>query len=152
MKNYFLLIPIFTILFFSCKNNTVFPPITTESVVMGSVSEDQVSSPALGSESKAGALGSGALNFLDRDSTIISFYYKGTPGNTAAYQLQIYDSTGSGITSIYTFHDAAASDSLKFVKVIMPSHYAFAHYFYRISSSGVTPHSFYIKNLFLYKK
>lgn len=152
MKNYFLLIPIFAIVFFSCKNNTVFPPLTTESVLMGSVTEDQVSSPALGSAIQIGALGSGALNFLDRDSTIISFYYKGTAGNTAAYQLQIYDSTGNGITSIYTFHDAAVTDSLKFMKVIMPSHNAFAYYFYKISSSGATPQSFYIKNLFLYKK
>ena len=152
MKNYFLLIPLFAVIFFSCENTTVFPPITTESVVMGSVTEDQVVSPATGSETKIGALGSGALNFLDRDSTIISFYYKGSTGNTAAYQLQIYDSTGSGLTTIYTFRDAAVTDSLKLVKVIMPSHRAFAHYYYKISSSGVTSQYFYIKNLFLYKK
>lgn len=152
MRNFFLLIPAFVILFYSCKNNTVFPPITTEAVNMGSISEDQVSSPALGSASHTGPLGSGALNFLDRDSTIISFYYRGTPGNTAPYQLQVYDSTGSGKTSIYTFKDEAATDSLKSVRVIIPSHHAFAYYYYTISCSGLTAQSFYIKNLTLYKK
>ncbi len=152
MRNYYLLILLFTVIFCSCKNNTVFPPITTEAVTMGGINEDQVTSPAGGYTSRSGSLGSGALNFLDRDSTIISFYYKGTAGNTAAYQLQVYDSTGNGLTSIYTFKDEAANDSLKFVRVIMPSHREFAYYYYTISSGGPTAQSFYVKNLTLYKK
>jgi hypothetical protein len=152
LKIFFVLIPVFALIFFGCKNNTVYPPLTTESVVMGNVTEDQVSSPVSGSATHTALLNSGALNFLDRDSTIVSFYYRGTPGNTQPYQLQIYDSTSNGLTSIYTFRDDAATDSLKLVTAIMPSHKAFAHYFYSISCGGATPQSFYIKNLTVYKK
>ncbi len=153
MKKYFLLLPVFAaIIFFGCKNNTVFPPLTTEPVQMGIVSSDQITSSASSSSERVAPLGSGALNFLDRDSTIISFYYKGTPGNTAPYQLEIYDSTSTGLTSIYTFKDAAATDSLKFIRVIMPSHQEFAHYKYRLISAGPTDQYFYLQNLILYKK
>lgn len=152
MKNYFVLVPILALIFFSCQNNTVYPPITTERVEMGTVSSDEVSSPVSGSAVQTKSLGSGPLNFLDRDSTIISFYYKGTPGNTADYYLQVYDSTSNGLTSIYTFRDAAITDSFKFVSVIMPSHQVHAHYFYTIKAAGAAPKSFSIKNLFLYKK
>lgn len=152
MKKYFLLLPAFAVIFFACGNNTVYPPITTEAVQMGSVAEDQISSLAGTSSERIGTLGSGALNFTDRDSTIISFYYKGTPGNTSPYQLQVYDSTGSGITSIYTFKDDFATDTLKLVRAIMPAHDEFAYYRYRLTTSGPTDQSFYIKNLFLFKK
>lgn len=137
--------------FYSCNNNTVKPPLTIEPVLMGSVSEDQVNSSD-NSVTKSGYLGSGQLNFLDRDSTIINFYYKGSPGNTAVYQLEILDSTGNGMNSIYTFRDITISETLKYKSVTLASRQAFAYYVYRIRCSGASDQFFYVKDLSLYKK
>jgi len=119
---------------------------------MGSVASDEISISASGSAIKTSPLGSGPLNFLDRDSTIISFYYRGTPGNTANFHLQIYDSTGNANTPIYTFRGNDIRDSLKYVSVIIPSHRAFAHYFYTLKCEGATAQNFAIRSLFLFKK
>ena len=153
MKKFLVLLSLLAILFIGCSKNTiVFPPLTTEAVEMGRISSDQVLITSTGSAVQTASLGNGPLNFLDRDSTIISFYYKGTPGNTADYQMQVFDSTSNGLTSIYTFRDNLITDSLKYVNVILPSHRVHASYFYSLKCSGTGAQSFYIENLLLYKK
>ncbi|MBS1492084.1 MAG: hypothetical protein JST55_01155 [Bacteroidetes bacterium] len=152
MKNYFIVVFLFSIAFASCDNGTVNPPLTSEPTLMGSVLADDISISDSGSATKTRPLGSGQLNFTDRDTTIITFLYKGSSGNTAPYQLQIYDSTGEGVTAIYTFRDTGINDSLKTMDVVLPSNRDFAYYFYTLKCEGTSAQYFSIRNLKLYKK
>lgn len=153
MKKCFVLIPIFAMIFFSCNNSTVFPPLTSEPVVMGVVDSDAISfSTSPGYAIKTANLGSGALNFRDRDSTIISFYYSGTTGNTTDYSLLVYDSTSSQSTVIHKFVLDSISSTERFIQIMKPSHQDFASYHYEIKCSGATPQSFAIRKLTLSKK
>ncbi|MBS1514469.1 MAG: hypothetical protein JSS63_05535 [Bacteroidetes bacterium] len=153
MKKIIALCALFCIGIIGCnQSTTVYPPLTLVPVEMGSVALDSVYTSAPGSIIKSGSLGSGPLNFTDRDSTIISFYYHGSAGNTADYQLWIYDSTGSGISTIYLFRDLSVSPAEKFVEAKMPSHQIQAYYRYALKCDGATPQSFAVRNLQLFKK
>jgi hypothetical protein len=152
LKNYFIVVFLFSIAFASCDNGTINPPLTSEPTLMGSILADDISISDSGSAMKSRALGSGQLNFTDRDTTIITFFYKGSPGNTAPYQFQVYDSTENGITAIYTFRDTGINDSLKSHDVILPSNHDFAYYFYTLKCEGTSAQYFSIRNLKLFKK
>jgi hypothetical protein len=82
LKKLFFIAPIFAVLFTifltGCSNNTVFPPITTSPVLMGSVQADSVSLSVDGSATKTASLGSGPLNLQTGTAQLLHFITKET--------------------------------------------------------------------------
>lgn len=155
MKKILFLFAISALIYSGCSNSDdpvtpVDPP--TGEVLMATVSFDSVS----GSFSSGGLVtqvrnfGTGSLNFTDRDSTRISFTYKGF-SNAADTVFYVSDTAG---VKLYLLSDNSVSASTyKSVNVTVPSRKINAPFYYTIrarTTSG-TPWMA-IKDLKLYKK
>ena len=156
MKNILLIISFMTFvtIMTSCNNDaTVHPPLTEVRVLMAEVTADSIISPAGFTSQITKSLGSGPLNFIDRDSVVVALSYRGTPGNTSTYSLEIWDSTSAiSHREIYLLRSVDVTTGLRTETFKAKSDRANGYYFYRMTASGPTDQSFYIYDLRLYKE
>lgn len=140
------------LIYAGCKSddNTITPTTPTE-VEMASVSYDSVYSIfAAGSISQTRNFGSGALNFTDRDSTRLSFSYKGSSnGNDTLFYI-----TDASNTRLYTLTDATPTSSYRTVNVTVPSIKVNAIFYYtlRARTTGSNVPYIVLKDFKMYKK
>jgi len=95
--------------------------------------------------------GTGPINFTDRDSTRISFSYKGY-SNAADTLFYITDTTSS---RLYTLRDASVSDTYKSVNITVPSIKKNCTFYYTMrakTTSGTGSPYLVIKDFKMYKK
>lgn len=145
---------LFSVMLTSCNNDeTVKPPLTEIRVLMAEVTADSVVSPAGFTSQITKSLGSGALNFIDRDSVVVVVSYYGTPGNTSTYSLEIWDSTSAvSRRDVYLLRSVDVTTGLRTDTFKAKSDRANGYYYYRMTASGPTEQKFYIKDLRLYKE
>jgi len=142
------------LIYAGCKSDdtTVTPTNPTGEVEVASVSFDSISSAFGGGlVSQTRNFGSGAVNFTDRDSTRISFSYKGF-SNANDTLLYITDTTS---TRLYTLRDASANDTYKSVNITVPSIKKNCNFYYTMrarNSSGTGNPYLAIKDFKMYKK
>ncbi len=124
------------------------PPVNTE-VEMASVAFDSIgAATSFADISRTTSLGSTQLNFLDKDSTRISFSYKGfsTLNDTLFYI------TAGASARLYTLNDNTVQyNTYKTVNVTVPSIKVNDLFTYTIKAQGVDPF-ITIKDLKIYKK
>lgn len=135
-----------------CKSDDNPTTPTTGEQEVTSVSFDSIYS-ALGGGliTQTKNFGTGALNFTDRDSTRISFSYKGF-SNAADTLFYITDTTS---TRLYTLRDASASDTYKTVNITVPSIKKNCNFYYTMrakTTSGTGAPYLVIKDFKMYKK
>lgn len=154
MKIIFYLFLASVFIYAGCKSddNPTTPSDPTGEVEVTSVSFDSIYS-ALGGGliTQTRNFGTGALNFTDRDSTRISFSYKGY-SNAADTLLYITDTTS---TRLYTLRDASVSDTYKTINITVPSIKKNCSFYYTMrakNTSGTGAPYLVIKDFKMYKK
>lgn len=153
MKKIIYLFVLLVLIYSGCKtDDPVTNPPATGEVEMASVSFDSLSSlfSGSGNVSRTVNFSSGALNFTDRDSTRISFQYKGSSNANDT----LFYVTDASNARVYTLRDAAATDAYKNVNITVPSVKVNAVFYYTMkarTTGGVSPY-LVIKDLKLYKK
>lgn len=152
MKIFIYLFFVSVFVYAGCKSDdTTVTPITPAETEMASFSLDSISASfAGGTVTQTKNFGTGALNFSDRDSTRLSFSYKGasTVNDTLFYI------TDASNTRLYTLRDAAVNDTYKSVNVTVPSIKVNAIFYYTMkakTSGSVVPY-LAIKDFKMYKK
>ncbi|MBK8549880.1 MAG: hypothetical protein IPL53_02015 [Ignavibacteria bacterium] len=125
---------------------------TTGEVLLAEVSSDSVGS--VGASFRTSTITSSTLNFTDRDSARISFFYTGE-NNSIASPLLIYYKINDS-TNVDIFNSTALSPTVseKFVNVTIPSPKVNSTFYYRISTVAGSPGFSYFKfrELKIYKK
>ncbi|MBS1493877.1 MAG: hypothetical protein JST55_10210 [Bacteroidetes bacterium] len=149
---YLFLVTLF--IYAGCKSddNPTTPSNPTGEVEVTAVSFDSIYSAFGGGlVTQTKNFGTGALNFTDRDSTRISFSYKGL-SNAADTLLYITDTTS---TRLYTLRDASASDTYKSVNITVPSIKKNCNFYYTMrakTNSGTGSPYLVIKDFKMFKK
>lgn len=135
----------------SDDDNPVTPPVTGE-VLLASVTVDSVFTSGSGLSTKSSTVSSSTLNFTDRDSARISFYYSGE-NNLIDTPIVIYYNNGTTNIYIYNSSTLAPTVAEQFVNVTIPSPRVNASFLYRISTRSVSGSSFFkFRDLNIYKK
>lgn len=134
-----------------CKSDDNPTTPSTGEVEMASVGFDSVSGMFAGSSiTQTRNLGSSSLNFTDRDSTRITFSYKGAnSGNDTLFFI-----SGPSSARLYTLKDATVNDSYKTVNITVPSVKVNGLFTYTMKAQapgGVIPYMV-VKDLKVYKK
>ncbi|MDQ3194640.1 MAG: hypothetical protein M3P82_06540 [Bacteroidota bacterium] len=142
-------------LFFSftiagCSNdNPVAPPLTGP-VLLAEIPGDSVGIQS-GSSAKTIGITPGLLNFTDRDSALISFYYSGE-NNSSTEPFQIFFNAGPGETYIYNSSNLNILPAEQFVSIPIPSPHNSQFYSYRIKTISSGFSFFKFRDLKIYKK
>jgi len=154
MKKIIFLFFLTALIYSGCKNDdtAVTPNPPAGEVEMASVGYDSLASlfGGSGSVSQTKNFSSGALNFTDRDSTRISFSYKGS-SNANDTLFYVNDASNA---RVYTLKDASATDVYKTINITVPSVKVNAVFYYTMkarTSGGISPY-LVIKDLKIYKK
>ncbi len=152
MKILLFFLSAFLFIYAGCKSDdTTVTPSTPTEVEMASFTLDSISGAfASGSISQTKNFGLGPLNFSDRDSTRITFSYKGasTANDTLFYI------TDESNTRLYTLKDASVNNTYKSVNVTVPSIKVNNVFYYTMkarTATGVIPY-IAIKDFKMYKK
>ncbi|MBA3705963.1 MAG: hypothetical protein H0W84_08715 [Bacteroidetes bacterium] len=132
-----------------CSNNDPVTPSTGE-VLLASVPGDSVGIQS-GTSSKTISIGSGLLDFTDRDSARISFYYSGD-NNTFTEPFQIFFNSGPGEVFIYNGSNLNILPAEQFANITIPSPKNSQFYSYRIRTTSTGFSYFKFRDLKLYKK
>lgn len=107
-----------------------------------------------GSSSRIQSISSGQLNFTDRDSARISFYYS-RANNFSSSPMSIYFSSGSTNVNLYQLDSSSSSENEVYVNVTVPSPRVNDFFYYKINSVGLSGSGFsYMKfrEMKIYKK
>ncbi|MBS1515608.1 MAG: hypothetical protein JSS63_11270 [Bacteroidetes bacterium] len=152
MKNILFIFAAFLLIYAGCKSDDSNPTTpTTGEVEMASVSYDSVYSIFAGSSvTQTRNFGSSALNFTDRDSTRLSFSYKGSSnGNDTLFYI-----TDASNARLYTLVDATPTSSYRTVNVTVPSIKVNALFYYtiRARTTGSNLPYMVIKDFKMYKR
>ncbi|MEO8209352.1 MAG: hypothetical protein ABI840_02235 [bacterium] len=132
-------------------DNPVNPPVTGE-VLLATVPGDSVGTSGTGLGIKTSTISSSTLNFTDRDSARISFFYSGE-NNSFPTPVEIYYTIDT--TNIYIFNSTTLNPTVdeQFVNVTVPSPKVNATFRYRIVTSSLGGPSFFkFRELKIYKK
>lgn len=148
-----LLIICFIFVFAGCSNDDDSNPVTptTGEVLLAQVSFDSVGS--VGSSTRIVTVSSGTLNFADRDSARISFFYSGQ-NNSVPAPMKIYYVIND-TTNVYIYdNNLTPGTAEQFVDVTIPSPRVNSTFYYRISTIISNPGFSYFKfrDLKIYKK
>ncbi|MDQ3021088.1 MAG: hypothetical protein M3R36_11040 [Bacteroidota bacterium] len=142
------------VIFSGCSNdddNPVNPPVTGE-VLLATVSGDSVGTSGSGLSTRTSSITSSTLNFTDRDSARITFFYSGE-NNNIPIPMSIYyisDTTEINIFSSTTLNPTPAE---QFVNVTVPSPRVNATFRYKIVTGSLGGPSFFkFRELNIYKK
>ncbi len=154
LKKLSLLLFFIFISFFGCSNDD--DPVTpnnptTGQVLLADVSFDSVGS--IGSSTRIVTVSSGTLNFTDRDSARISFFYSGQ-NNSVSAPMKIYYVIND-TTNVYIYDsNLTPASTEQFVDVTIPSPRVNTTFYYRISTIISNPGLSYFKfrDLKIYKK
>ena len=154
LKNFTFLFLLVIAVFNGCSNDddpvTPNNPVTGE-VQLADVSFDSVGS--IGSSTRIVTVSSSTLNFTDRDSARISFYYSGD-NNSVPDHMKIYYVIND-TTNVYIYNNnLTPGTSEQFADVTIPSPRVNSTFYYRISTAISNPGFSYFKfrNLKIYKK
>lgn len=154
LKKFSLLFIFIFISFIGCSSDD--DPVTpnnpaTGPVLLADVSFDSVGS--VGSSTRIVTVSSSSLNFTDRDSARISFYYSGV-NNSVTTPMRIYYVIND-TTNVYIYNNNLNPASTEqFVDVTIPSPRVNSTFYYRISTIISNPGFSYFKfrDLKIYKK
>ncbi len=141
-----------TLISCSDDDNNVTPnnPPSGE-VFLATVAKDSVGVTSGGSE-KSSTVASATLNFTDRDSARISFYYTES-NNISSVPLIIYFLGGQSDTILYQLDNLVISTSEQFVNITVPSPRVDAFFKYKISTNSTPGFSYFkFRDLNIYKK
>jgi hypothetical protein len=151
MKKLLFIFSVVILIYSGCKSDDNPTTPSTGEVEMASVSFDSLSGLfGSGTISQTRNLSSSMLNFADRDSTRITFSYKGSSNGNDTL-LYINDASN---TRLYTLRDAAVTDSYRSINVTVPSVKVNAFFYYTITATSISSAIPYItiKDLKVYKK
>lgn len=154
LKNFSVLFILIFVSFIGCSGDD--DPVTpnnpsTGPVLLAEVSFDSVGS--VGSSTRFVTISSGTLNFTDRDSARITFYYSGV-NNSVTTPMRIYYVIND-TTNVYIYNNNLNPASTEqFVDVTIPSPRVNSTFYYRISTIISNPGFSYFKfrDLKIYKK
>jgi hypothetical protein len=123
---------------------------TTGEVLLATVSGDSIAITS-GANSRSLSITSGTLNFTDRDSARIFFFFSGE-NNSVAQPLQIY--WVNDTTNVYLFNDTLyPAPAEQYINVTVPSPGVNQSFRYRISTLSVPGFSYFkFHDLNIYKK
>ncbi len=123
---------------------------TTGEVLLAEVSGDSVGVSS-GLSSRSSTITSGTLNFTDRDSARISFYYTGE-NNNVTIPITIYYMNDT--INVYLFNNAITpTGSEQFINATVPSPGVNSTFKYKISTSSSPGFSYFkFRDLKIYKK
>lgn len=146
----FLIIVIF-ISIQSCgsEDSAVNPPVTGE-VLLAEVSGDSVGVNS-GSSSKSLSITGSTLNFSDRDSARITFYYSGE-NNTSTQPMTIFYTTGPTENIIYNAVNLNITPAEQYADITFASPKVNQFFSYRITTTSAGSSFFKFKDLKIYKK
>jgi len=130
-------------------DDPVTPNSPTGEVLLATVAGDSVST-STGFAARTNSISSSSLNFSDRDSARISFFYSGTPTNqTTPFKILI---TGTD-DSVYWNNSLNQDSTEKFIDVTIPSNHINNFLSYRISVLTNSGHCYFkFRDLKIYKK
>ncbi|HMS64739.1 MAG TPA: hypothetical protein PKD83_05730 [Ignavibacteria bacterium] len=120
--------------------------------MLASVTVDSVVTPSPGTSYKISTISSGTLNFTDRDSARISFYYTGQ-NNSAITPMEIYYTLDT--TKIYIFNSTTLNPAVteQYINVTVPSPRVNSSFRYQILTTNTSGISFFkFRELKIYKK
>ncbi len=125
---------------------------TTGEVLLAEVSFDSVGS--IGSSTRIVTITSSTLNFTDRDSARISFFYSGENNSVASPMIIYYKINDSTNVNIFSSTSLAPSVAEQFINVTIPSPRVNSTFYYKISTLISSPGFSYFKfrDLKIYKK
>lgn len=150
-KSFFFLLLSFVIVTGCSDDDPVTPPVVGE-VLLAEVSGDSVGVTS-GQSSRSLSITSGSLNFTDRDSARITFYYS-VENNNYATPFEIYYVTGTTNTNIYTGSNLLVSTiTEQFIDFTIPSPRVNDFFQYKITTNSSPGFSFFkFRDLKIYKK
>ncbi|HQY19243.1 MAG TPA: hypothetical protein PK294_01585 [Ignavibacteria bacterium] len=133
----------------SSEDNSVDPPATGE-VLLAEVSGDSVGVSS-GSSSMSQSITGSTLNFSDRDSVRLTFYYSGE-NNFDPAPLKIFYNQGPAEINIFNFSSANITPTEKYIDTTIASPKVNDFFIYRITASSPTFSFFKFRDLKIYKK
>lgn len=154
-KKYLILFIIcFIFIYSGCSNDDNTNPVTpnTGEVLLATVSGDSVGVTS-GLSSKTFTITSSTLNFTDRDSARITFYYSGT-NNTTTVPFQIYYVVDTNNVNIYSALNLTITPTEQYADITLPSPAVNQFCRYQISvlaANGIFGY-FKFRDLKIYKK
>ncbi|MEO8664112.1 MAG: hypothetical protein ABI462_01335 [Ignavibacteria bacterium] len=150
LKLTFILVLILLTNFYSCKSDDPVTPPETGEVLLAEVTGDSVGVQS-GTSSRSLSITSGMLDFTDRDSARITFYYLGE-NNTSTIPMQIFFNVGPGESVIYSGSNLNILPSEQFADITIASPKNNQFYLYRIITTSAGFSYFKFRDLKIYKK
>ncbi len=153
LKSLLLILLLSFVLTVGCSNdddNNITPPPSTGEVLLATISGDSVGTSS-GFSSNTASITSQMLNFTDRDSVRISFYYSSGVSNTVV-PLTIYCLNKSTADSILYYNYLPTGQDDQFIDTTFssPKVNKFFQYQIAVSSGGFSYFKF--RDLKIYKK
>jgi len=153
-KKYLILFIIcFIFIYSGCSNDDNTNPVTpnTGEVLLATVSGDSVGVTS-GLSSKTFTITSSTLNFTDRDSARITFYYSGDNNNNTI-PFQIYYTIDTNNITLYTGNNLLITTAEQYLDVTLPSPRVNQTFRYTIKTSSSPGFSYFkFRDLKIYKK
>lgn len=153
-KKYLILFIIcFIFIYSGCSNDDNTNPVTpnTGEVLLATVSGDSVGVTS-GLSSKTFTITSSTLNFTDRDSARITFYYSGDNNNNTI-PFQIYYTIDTNNIALYTGNNLLITTAEQYLDVTLPSPRVNQTFRYKIKTSSSPGFSYFkFRDLKIYKK
>jgi len=153
-KKYLILFIIcFIFIYSGCSNDDNTNPVTpnTGEVLLATVSGDSVGVTS-GLSSKTFTITSSTLNFTDRDSARITFYYSGDNNNNTI-PFQIYYTIDTNNIALYTGNNLLITTAEQYLDVTLPSPRVNQTFRYTIKTSSSPGFSYFkFRDLKIYKK
>jgi hypothetical protein len=135
---------------YSCSDDTQSSDETGK-VLLAEVAKDSVGA-ILGSSIVSKNVSTGKLDFTDRDSAEISFFYTGNTNNSAV-PLKISFTSTSGDSVIYSASGLNLNSAENELTVTLPSPRVKEYFFYTLKvTAGAAAGFFKIRSLKIYKK
>ncbi|MCY7362137.1 MAG: hypothetical protein LH629_08750 [Ignavibacteria bacterium] len=154
-KKYLILFIIcFIFIYSGCSNDDNTNPVTpnTGEVLLATVSGDSVGTPG-GFSGKSITITSGTLNFTDRDSARLSFYYSGENNNNADPFKIYYTTIDSTDVLLYTGNTLTITSAEQYLNITVPSPRINLTFRYTIKTSSSPGFSYFkFRDLKIYKK
>ncbi len=125
----------------------------TGEVLLAEVSGDSVGINS-GSSTRTLSITSSALNFSDRDSARISFYYSRSNNHSPA-PMSIFYVSGSNNVNLFNLDSSSSAANDVYVNVTVPSPRVSEFFSYKINAVGITSSGFAFfkfRDLKIYKK
>ena len=130
------------------KDDPITPP--AGEVLLAEVTGDSIGVQS-GSSSRALSITSGTLNFSDRDSARISFFYSGE-NNSSTQPFKIFFNSGPAEILIYDGSNLNILPAEQFANITIPSPKNNQFYLYRITAISTGFSYFKFRELKIYKK